>query len=132
MSQLTQGPDNKSYRGPQGAPPIPGMEWCGKHGRWFLAVCSLCGEKPKAVKTTRPVKHGTAGAYSNQGCRCDLCRKAASADRARRRNATPEKKAEYRRYMSAYYAALSRLAREHPKDFKRILFEEQTRREQSA
>ncbi len=40
---------------------------------------------PRSPKSADEIKHGTRGAYQNDGCRCDECRKAEAEYRARYR-----------------------------------------------
>ena len=47
------------------------------------------------------VSHGTANAYTNYGCRCDLCRVEHSLYRRLRRARSPAK-AKYKTYMREY------------------------------
>lgn len=48
---------------------------------------------PKPHGTPRVPHHGTEGEYTKYGCRCDLCRVAGSAARARRRSERREEAA---------------------------------------
>jgi hypothetical protein len=51
------------------------------------------------------VFHGTPNAYTNYGCRCDLCREAHALYRSERRAKDPAKHTNYmREYMRKYRA----------------------------
>ena len=45
---------------------------------------------PRGHGHRSPVRHGTVGGYTNRGCRCDLCREAARADRIRKSGRDPQ------------------------------------------
>ena len=57
------------------------------------------------------VSHGTPNAYTNYGCRCEVCREAHSLYRSERRALDPEKYTTYmREYMRKYRARKRREA----------------------
>lgn len=69
-------------------------------------------------------EHGKPSTYNRHGCRCDLCRKAATDYRRRMRQASTEARERDRLKSAALAETLRKLRANHPDEFARLYYAE--------